>query len=169
MSGKNSRLTLFNLVSRKHGVKIMVSNYIMKTLPWKLRTLFYCFVMGICGYTSSNYLEIYADNFGCMWREIFLLEQRKCSYESVVETPDLGSGPTSDIFLHICVSLYFSQSELNEKSNCLFIQKLACLKYVITNHVMLNFLFMMEWLVTYSYWNIYHFQSFFYLIILCKT
>jgi len=35
----------------------------------------------------------------------FLLEQRKCSYESVVETPDLGSGPTSDIFLHISVSL----------------------------------------------------------------
>lgn len=40
MSVKNSRLMLFNLVSRKHGVKIITivhcnnkSNYIMKTLP----------------------------------------------------------------------------------------------------------------------------------------
>lgn len=39
----------------------------------------------------------------------FLLEQRKCSYKSVVETPDLGSDPTSDVFLQICVSFYFSQ------------------------------------------------------------
>lgn len=45
--------------------------------------------MGICGYAHSNYLEIYADNSGCMLREIFLLKKRKCSYESVVEMPDL--------------------------------------------------------------------------------
>lgn len=39
----------------------------------------------------------------------FLLEQRKCSYKSVVETSVLGSDPTSDVFLQICVSFYFSQ------------------------------------------------------------
>lgn len=62
---------LFNLANGKHHVKITIidcneSNYIKKILPWKLKTLFYCFVMGICGYAHSNYLEIYADNSGCM-------------------------------------------------------------------------------------------------------
>lgn len=73
ISVKNSRLMLFNLIGRKHGVKIVTTvhcnkkcNYIMKTLSCKLRTLFYCFVIRICGYASSNYLKIYADNFGCM-------------------------------------------------------------------------------------------------------
>lgn len=67
----------------------------------------------------------------------FLLEQRKCSYESAVETPDLGSGPTSDIFLHICVRLYFSQLESNEQSSCVFMRKLAHLRYVISCYVKL--------------------------------
>lgn len=69
-------------------------------------------------------------------KRIFLLEQRKCSYESAVETPDLGSGPTSDVFLQICVSLYFSQSQRWMRSHKLSIYTEA--SWVIFSHFMLK-------------------------------
>lgn len=73
----------------------------------------------------------------------FLLEQRKCSYKSVVETSVLGSDPTSDVFLQICVSFYFSQVQSWMRSQTIYTE-LPHLKEVIAN---VNLLFMTEWLI----------------------
>lgn len=54
------------LICTKHSVKIITivhcnnkCNYIMKALHCRLRTCFYCFLIRVCWFANSNYLETY--------------------------------------------------------------------------------------------------------------